>query len=166
METIKLWNCVPGRNEEEPVLEYYPAVNKSSKATVVIFPGGGYSVRAPHEGKGYAEYFNTLGISAFVCEYRVFPHSHPLPLLDARRAVQYVRANAEKYGINPDMIGVMGSSAGGHLAATVSTVFDSFDDVLTKKDEIDTVDFIPNFQILCCSVISVKGLGHIGGRDN
>lgn len=166
METIKLWNCVPGKNEEEPVLEYYPAVNKSSKATVVIFPGGGYSVRAPHEGKGYAEYFNTLGISAFVCEYRVFPHSHPLPLLDARRAVQYVRANAEKYGINPDMIGVMGSSAGGHLAATVSTVFDSFDDVLTKKDEIDTVDFIPNFQILCYPVISLKGFGHIGSRDN
>ena len=115
METIKLWKNIPGYCEEEPVLEFYPAVKKTSDAAVVIFPGGGYHTRAPYEGQGYAEYFNTLGMNAFVCEYRVKPHSHPLPLLDARRAVQYVRYNAEKFGINPEKIGVIGSSAGGIL---------------------------------------------------
>lgn len=166
METIKLWNNIPGMCEEEPVLEYYPAVRKTSKAAVVIFPGGGYRHRAPHEGQGYAQYFNALGMDAFVCEYRVFPHSHPLPLLDARRAVQFVRANAEKYGIDPEKIGVMGSSAGGHLAATVSTVFDRFDEVLDEKDEIDEVDFIPDFQILCYPVIALCGFGHQGSKNN
>lgn len=166
MEKIKLWENVPGLCEEEPVLEFYPAVKKTSNATVVIFPGGGYHFRAPHEGQGYAEYFNTLGMNAFVCEYRVAPHTHPLPLLDARRAVQYVRYNAEKFGIDPNKIGVMGSSAGGHLAATVSTVFDSFDNVLANKDEIDSVDFIPNFQILCYPVIALSGFGHIGSKNN
>lgn len=166
METLKLWNNIPGNCEEEPVLEYYPAVRKSCKTTVVIFPGGGYSVRADHEGQGYAEFFNTLGIDAFVCQYRVAPHTHPLPLLDARRAVQCVRTNAEKYGIDPDKIGVMGSSAGGHLAATLCTLFEEFDGVLTNKDEIDEVDYIPNFQILCYPVIALIGFGHQGSKNN
>ncbi len=166
MEKIKLWENIPGFCEEEPVLEFYPAVKKTSNATVVIFPGGGYHFRAPHEGQGYAEYFNTLGMNAFVCEYRVAPHTHPLPLLDARRAVQFVRYNAEKFGIDPNKIGVMGSSAGGHLAATVSTVFDSFDDVLTVKDEIDKIDFVPDFQILCYPVIALSGFGHVGSKNN
>ena len=166
METIKLWENVPGMCEEEPVLEFYPAVKKTSDATVVIFPGGGYHFRAPHEGQGYAEYFNTLGMNVFVCEYRVAPHRHPLPLLDARRAVQYVRYNAEKFGISPEKVGVMGSSAGGHLAATVSTCFDDFSCVLEAKDEIDAVDFIPNFQILCYPVIGLKSFGHVGSMKN
>lgn len=166
METIKLWNNIPGLCEEEPVLEYYPASRKLSDATVVIFPGGGYRVRAVYEGKDYAQFFNTLGMNAFVCEYRVAPHTFPLPLLDARRAVQYVRYNAEKFGIDSNKIGVMGSSAGGHLAATVSTVFESFDNALTNKDEIDKVDFIPDFQILCYPVIALSGFGHIGSKNN
>lgn len=166
MEKIKLWENIPGMCEEEPVLEFYPAIKKTSDATVVIFPGGGYHFRAPHEGQGYAEYFNTLGMNAFVCEYRVAPHCHPLPLLDARRAVQYVRFNAEKFGINPEKIGVMGSSAGGHLTATISTLFDKFDDVLVNKDEIDYVDSIPNFQILCYPVIALKEYGHLGSMKN
>lgn len=166
MEQIKLWENIPGNCEEEPVLEFYPAVKKSSDATVVIFPGGGYHCRAPHEGQGYAEFFNTLGMNAFVCEYRVAPHRHPLPILDARRAVQYVRFNAEKFGINPEKVGVMGSSAGGHLAATVSTYFKNFDNVLSVKDDIDSVNYIPNFQILCYPVISLKDYGHMGSKKN
>lgn len=166
METIKLWENIPGMCEETPVLEYYPAVKKTEKTAVVIFPGGGYGMRAPHEGKGYAEFLNTLGIDAFVCQYRVKPHCHPLPLLDARRAVQYVRANAQKYDIDPKKIGVMGSSAGGHLAATLCTVFECYDDVLVSKDKIDEVDFIPDFQILCYPVIALSGFGHQGSKDN
>ena len=85
METIKLWENTPGLCLEEPVLEYFPAQKRISDATVVIYPGGGYGMRAPHEGKGYAEYFNAIGMDAFVCEYRVSPHRFPLELLDARR---------------------------------------------------------------------------------
>lgn len=161
------WESVPGMCKEDPILEYYPTEeNKNDKTAVVIFPGGGYHIRAPHEGKGYAEYLNTLGIDAFVCEYRVTPNFYPLPLLDARRAVQYVRANAEKFGINPKKIGVMGSSAGGHLAATLCTVFDIYDNVLLNKDKTDEVDFIPNFQILCYPVISLKDFGHQRSKNN
>ena len=172
METIKLWENVPGLCQFTPVLEYYPAekqpmISKKIDCTVVIFPGGGYMHRAEHEGKGYAEFFNSIGMDAFVCQYRTVPHSFPLPLMDARRAVQYVRFNAEKYGISPDKIGVMGSSAGGHLAATVSTNYDDFSSSLEKPDEIDKVDFIPNFQILCYPVISFDdSFGHIGSKNN
>ena len=152
--------------EEEPVLEYYPAEVKKSKSTVVILPGGGYRGRAKHEGEGYAKYFNSLGMDAFVCQYRVAPHRFPLPLMDARRAVQYIRFNAEKYGVDPDAIGIMGSSAGGHLAATVCTLLDDFNDELNVPDRIDKVDYIPNFQILCYSVIKLEGFGNVGSGNN
>ena len=88
MQTFKMWDKTPGLCLEEPVLEYFPAENKITGATVVIYPGGGYGMRAEHEGKGYAEYFNSIGMDAFVCEYRVSPHRFPLELLDARRAVR------------------------------------------------------------------------------
>ena len=121
MTTYKMWDNVPGTCLEEPVLEYFPAENKKSDATVVILPGGAYEVRAVHEGAGYAEYFNSIGMDAFVCEYRVKPHKFPLPLLDARRAIRYVRAHAAEFGIDPAKVAVMGSSAGGHLAGLAST---------------------------------------------
>jgi acetyl esterase/lipase len=171
MEIFNLWENVPGMCEFTPTLEYYPAkyysgVSKKAETTVVIFPGGGYGMRAEHEGKGYADYFNAIGMDAFVCQYRVSPHRYPLPLLDARRAIQFVRYNAEKFGINPEKVGVMGSSAGGHLAAMVSDVYDNFDDVIENKDEIDKIDFIPDFQILCYPVIAIKDFGHIGSGKN
>ena len=89
MKTIQLWETVPGLCEEAPVMEYYPAENKKTDATVVIFPGGGYWMRAEHEGKGYAEYLNSIGMDAFVVQYRCRQHHFPLPLLDARRGVRY-----------------------------------------------------------------------------
>ena len=110
METIKLWETIPGRCDVEPKFEYYPAENKITTATVVILPGGGYTYLAEHEGKGYAEFFNSIGMDAFVCSYRVSPHKFPLPLLDARRAMRVVRFNAEKFGIDPDRIAIIGSS--------------------------------------------------------
>lgn len=171
MEIFNLWENVPGMCEFTPTLEYYPSVHcssisKKSETTVVIFPGGGYGMRAEHEGKGYADFFNAIGMDVFVCQYRVSPNRYPLPLLDARRAVQFVRYNAEKFGINPEKIGVMGSSAGGHLAAMVSNVYDNFDDVIENKDEIDKIGFIPDFQILCYPVIALKDFGHIGSGKN
>ena len=122
-QIIKLWESeVPGYiGGELPMLTYYPSENKKGNGTVIICPGGGYCKRAPHEGEGYAKYLNSIGLDAFVVDYRVDPNRFPYPLLDARRSVRYVRKNAEKFGIDPNKIAIMGSSAGGHLAALTST---------------------------------------------
>lgn len=167
MTTIQLWDKVPGKCEEVPVLEYYPAENKVTDATCVICPGGGYAMRAQHEGKGYAEYFNSIGMDAFVCEYRVSPHRFPLPLLDIRRSIRYVRAHAAEYGVNPDKVAVMGSSAGGHLAALVSTYTAPID--FEDIDELDKICPIPNASILCYPVIHLPdetNIAHVGSYKN
>ena len=150
MTSYQLWEKTPGMCEEIPVIEYYPAENRISDATVVIYPGGGYGMRAPHEGKGYAEYFNSVGMDAFVCEYRVYPHLFPLPLLDARRAVRWVRHHATEFGLDPHKVAVMGSSAGGHLAGMVSTYTAPID--FEDIDEIDRENPIPDATILCYTV--------------
>ncbi len=147
METFKMWETL----EDSPVIEYYRSENRKTDAAVVVFPGGGYCFRAPHEGEGYALYLNSIGIDAFVCEYRVFPNRFPVELLDARRAVRFVRANSEKFGIDPAKVSVMGSSAGGHLAALVSTYLDPIDG--EGVDETDTFPFLPDATILCYAVI-------------
>ena len=164
MKSITLWENVPGYIDglEAPVLEYYPAENKKGNGAVVIFPGGGYCHRAKHEGEGYAVFFNELGLDAFVLQYRVAPYRFPLPLLDARRAIRYVRANAEKYGIDPEKIAVMGSSAGGHLAATASTYTDAIEG--EGVDELDSVNCMPSAQILCYPVTDFNS--HNGSYKN
>ncbi len=168
MEIINMWNSVAGECQTEPILEYYPTtiINNSPKTAVVIFPGGAYRGRAVYEGQGYAHFFNSLGIDAFVCQYRVCPHSYPLSLLDARRAVQYIRYNCEKLDINPEKIGVIGSSAGGHLIASLCNIYDDFSDYFVKKDEIDETEYMPNFHILCYPVITFKDFGHQGSKEN
>ena len=126
MEIIQLWDEIPGYEEghHSPYLKYFRSENKKGNGTVVILPGGGYAMRAAHEGDGYAELLNGFGLDCFVLEYRVSPTRFPYPLLDARRAMRYVRANAEKYGIDPQKIAIMGSSAGGHLAAALGSLWD------------------------------------------
>lgn len=148
-----------------PTLTYYAPTEKKSDACVVIFPGGGYTWRAPYEGDGYAKFFQENGIASFVCDYRVKPESLPRPLLDARRAVRYARANAEKYGYSPDKILVMGSSAGGHLASLVSTYRGELDG--EEGDSLRDVNPTPNGTILCYAVIDMAGEhAHIGSRNN
>lgn len=161
---MNLWEKVPGSCTEVPVIEYYPAAQKKTSAAMVIFPGGGYAMRAEHEGKGYAELFNRMGMDAFVVEYRVAPHHFPLPLLDARRGIRWVRAHAEGYGIDPNRIGAIGSSAGGHLTSLLCTYLEPLE--LENQDQIDTFDFLPNAQILCYPVIALKDYGHIGSGEN
>lgn len=162
MEKFKLWDVIPGDYTEEPDIEYYKAENKKGGGAVVIFPGGGYCARAEHEGKGYAEFLNSIGLDAFVVQYRVRPKYFPLPLADARRSVRWVRHNAKKFGIDKDKIAVMGSSAGGHLAALVSTYRQPIE--FENTDEIDREDYIPNYQILCYPVINFSDLSicHVG----
>ena len=120
MEKFKMWDNIPGTYTDEPDIEYYKAEDKKGDGAVIIFPGGGYVARAEHEGKGYAQYLNSIGLDAFVVQYRVNPHKFPLPLVDARRSVRWVRHNADKFGINPNKIAVMGSSAGGTDFLTMS----------------------------------------------
>ena len=158
MESLRLWEGdIPGYIEgaDIPTIHYYPAKERKGDGCVVIYPGGGYCKRAAHEGQGYAEFLNENGVDAFVVDYRVKPTYFPYPLLDARRAVRYVRANAEKYGIDPEKIAVMGSSAGGHLAALVSTYKGKIDG--EGVDALDEVDPMPNMQILCYPVLDING---------
>lgn len=149
-----------------PVIKYYKPEHKRSDSAVVIFPGGGYEFRAPHEGDGYAEFFAQNGIAAFVVEYRVAPHSFPLPLMDARRAMRFVRYNAPKFGIDKNRVAAMGSSAGGHLAALLSTYTADIEG--ESADKMDAENFRPDAQILCYPVINLcnMDIAHIGSGDN
>ena len=166
MEKImKLWDGeVPGyiEGEEIPALTYYPAENKRGDGTVLIFAGGGYRGRAAHEGEGYARFLNENGIDAFVLDYRVVPYRFPCSLLDARRAIRLIRDGAEEFGIDPEKIAVMGSSAGGHLAALVSTYKERVEG--EGVDEIDEICAMPNAQILCYPVLEIYG--HPGSFSN
>ncbi len=168
-EPIKapLWDNTPGLCEEVPQITYYPAADKKTDAAVVIFPGGGYGGRANHEGAGYAEFLNLAGVDAFVVDYRVSPHRFPLELLDARRSVRFVRHNAARFGVNPDKILVMGSSAGGHLAAMLCTYTEPID--FEGLDDTDAESYMPNAQILCYPVIcspNPEGVTHEGSYEN
>ena len=158
-QRFKLWD------DSDIEIVYYKSLHKSSNGTIVILPGGGYARCCAHEGENYAQLFNTFGMDAFVIDYRTSPNRFPLPLLDARRAVRFVRANAEKFGIAPDKIAVMGSSAGGHLAALLSTYYEPIDG--EGVDELDNVDYLPNAQILCYPVISSdEAISHQGSYKN
>ena len=163
IETFDLWNNVPGMCEEVPKITAYIPEVKDSEGAVVIFPGGGYGARAKHEGDGYGRFLAEKGITAFVVDYRVSPHRFPCQLLDARRGVKFARFYAAKYGIDKNKIAVMGSSAGGHLAALASTYFDEIE-CEVMQDEIEKEDFIPDAQILCYPVIRIlgKGIAHFG----
>ncbi|MCR5485006.1 MAG: alpha/beta hydrolase [Clostridiales bacterium] len=167
METFKLWENTPGMCVEEPVITYYKPEKKTKEYSVVILPGGGYACRADHEGVGYAEFLNSYGITAFVVDYRVSPHRFPLPLLDARRAMRFVRKNAEKFDVDPGKTAIMGSSAGGHLAAMLSTYTDGIE--FEGADDTDGFPFVPNAQILCYPVIcppSAGDISHFGSYEN
>lgn len=151
---MKLWQG----GEHPTTINYYKPENKCTDVCVLIFPGGGYSFRAEHEGKGYAEFLAKNGVSSFVVDYRVTPDYFPLPLLDARRAVRFVREHASEYGVNPHKIFVMGSSAGGHLAAMLSTYTAKIEG--EGVDATDDIDFLPDGQILCYPVILCPEAGN------
>lgn len=146
MQSFNLWN-----KNTDVTVDYYEPYKKASDVAVIIFPGGAYHHLAAHEGEGYAHMLNTFGISAFVVNYRVSPNLFPLPLLDARRAVRFVRKNASDFKIDKNKVLVMGSSAGGHLAALLSTYLK---DIGEPADELLIESFLPNGQILCYPVIS------------
>ena len=165
MEVIQLpeGRFVPAGSAEVPYLEPYLAPGASS--AVIVFPGGAYAIRAAHEGEPIARWLNSIGVSAFVLQYRVAPHRHPAPLSDAQRAVRLVRLHAKDWGIRPDRIGVLGFSAGGHLAATISTHWDRGD--AAARDPVERESCRPDAAILCYPVISLTApYAHQGSRNN
>ena len=158
-------------NVQEPTIEVYlPTRQISTGKAVVIFPGGGYGILAyDWEGTDFAKWLNSQGIAGIVVKYRL-PKSESLtdpkevPLLDAQRAIRLVRHHAEEWKINPSQIGVMGFSAGGHLASTLSTQYTH--EVQRSKDDLDTISARPDFSILVYPVISFRDASaHSGSRN-
>ncbi len=166
--TIPLRPGVPtGASGPAPTLTLYrPSADRASGAAMVVCPGGGYGGLAEHEGKPIAEWFNSLGITAVVLKYRLGPQNHhPAMLDDASRAIRTTRANATAWGIDPRRVGIIGFSAGGHLAATAATHFDAGDP--TASDPIDRLSSRPDRLILLYPVISMRaGITHNGSRQN
>lgn len=158
-----------GKDESDtPTLRVYlPPKETATGAGVVVCPGGGYGILAmDHEGTQVAKWFNRIGVAGFVLRYRHAPkYRHPTPLEDAQRAVRFVRANAEKFGVARNRVGVMGFSAGGHLASTAATHFDRGKPA--ANDSIDRESCRPDFAILCYPVISMtEPFGHGGSKKN
>ena len=160
--------AVGAEDADKPSLTIYPAPEKSAVPTaVIVFPGGGYGFLAKdHEGDQIARWLNSLGIQAFVLQYRIAPRYHyPAPLLDAQRAIRFVRAHAAAYRIAPGRIGIWGFSAGGHLASTAGTHFDAGD--AHAADPIDRLSSRPDFMILAYPVISfTTPYTHAGSLHN
>lgn len=162
--TNRLWTeTVPFLSSEDeftPTIVPYLLDRKDKHGAIIIFPGGGYQHRADHEGEPIAKWLNTLGISAFVLNYRVSPSRHPASLADAKRAIRYVRHYAEEWFIDPQKIGILGFSAGGHLASTASTHL--LEECYESTDTIDQESSRPNIAILCYPVISFTHYYHEG----
>jgi acetyl esterase/lipase len=167
-----LWpSGAPGALGDEPkdkptLIIYLP--EKPSGAGIVVCPGGGYGHLAmDHEGHQIAEWLNEHGIAAFICDYRHRNkgYGHPAPLQDAQRAIRTVRSRAEEFGVKPDRIGILGFSAGGHLASTAVTHFDAGD--AQADDAAMRASSRPDFGILCYPVIAFdRPFTHKGSQRN
>ncbi len=171
-ETVRLWEgdapLAQGKTDADiPTLTLYrPAEDKANGAAIVVCPGGGYGSLAPHENKPIAEWLAANGITSVVLKYRLAPrYHHPSMLNDAQRAVRYVRAHAEKWKIDPKRIGILGFSAGGHLASTAATLFDEGNP--NAADLIDRISSRPDLAILLYPVITMEEpFTHFGSRKN
>lgn len=140
--------------DDNPAISLYLPASHQLTAGVIICPSGDYmSMSLDRDGRQVAEWLNKLGIAAFVLRYRLAPtYRYPVPLLDAQRAVRYVRANASLYNLAAGKIGIMGFSAGGHLASMVATHFDT--SRTPASDGIDRMSSRPDFLILAYPLIS------------
>src|SRR5947199_10557305 len=150
---IVLWpDGAPGALGRAPedvpdLTPYLPPRERATGAAVVVCPGGGYQHLADHEGRPVAEWLNTLGVAAFVLKYRIGPrYHHPAMLQDAARALRTVRARAAEWGVDPARIGILGFSAGGHLASTLGTHFDAGS--ASAADPVERASSRPDLLIL------------------
>jgi len=171
-ETVLLWpagtpDALGGEEADTPCLLVFPAPSDKATGTgIIVCPGGGYSGLAmDHEGHQVADWLNANGISAFILRYRVAPYRHPVPLKDAQRAIRTVRRNARAWRIEPDRLGILGFSAGGHLASTAATHFEQGN--AQADDPIERMSSRPDFAVLIYPVVTMDGpFGHKGSRAN
>lgn len=171
--TKRLWEeKAPGAlgeaDEDKPALTLYPSSESHHPgAAVIVMPGGSYGWLATnHEGRQVANWLNAMGVTAFVLKYRLGPrYHHPVELGDAQRAIRLVRARAKEFSVDPNKIGVLGFSAGGHLASTTITHFDAGN--VQAADPVDRVSCRPDFAVLAYPVISLTAeYAHRGSREN
>lgn len=172
---VRLWpEGAPGakgqEDKDQPFMFVWPAAKeKANGAAFVVCPGGGYGgLAADHEGKQVAKWLNGLGVSSFVLHYRLGSqgYHYPIQLMDVQRAIRHVRANAKGYGIDPNRIGIVGFSAGGHLTSMAATLFDEKPAGATN-DEVDQVSARPDVAAPTYPVISmIDSFGHMGSRKN
>ncbi|MEN4761795.1 alpha/beta hydrolase [Chryseobacterium sp. C39-AII1] len=155
--------------QEAELFVFLPAKEERKSMAIIIIPGGGYHhLTYDLGGYSYAKWLNTLGISAFVLNYRL-PTSPDLkqreiaPLQDIQAAIKLIRKNAAQYGISPEQIGVLGTSAGGHLAAMASNISTDYTEL---KGDLSTISTIPNFAVLVSPVIDLGEFAHKGSRVN
>jgi acetyl esterase/lipase len=172
-QNIPLWQGpAPGalgtQDTDIPVITaFLPRTMAANTPAVIVCPGGGYvSLASNHEGRQVASYLNSLGIAAYVLRYRLGPrYHHPIELGDAQRAIRMLRANASAWRIDASRIGIMGFSAGGHLAMSASTLFDAGDP--GAADPIDRAGSRPDFSVLGYPVISMtESWTHQGSKNN
>lgn len=166
-EVIRLWEGdAPGAKGKEdkdiPTLTIYRP-DKPNGASVVLTPGGGYHAVSEYEGTGNALYLNQFGITAFVLKYRIAPdYQHPCMLQDAQRAIRLVRYHAKEWGLDPSRVGVMGGSAGGHMACMAAVHGEPAQDKVL--DPIDRLSSRPDVAILCYAVITMMGNEFVPGQ--
>ncbi|MFN4873775.1 MAG: alpha/beta hydrolase [Akkermansiaceae bacterium] len=171
-EPLPLWEGkAPGALGETPkdiptLTPFLPEKPAAARAAMVICPGGGYGGLADHEGSHYAKFLNEHGIAAFVLKYRLGSsgYRHPIMLNDAARAVRMVRARATEWNIDPTKVGIMGSSAGGHLTSTLLSHFDAGN--AEAADPIDRQSSRPDLGVLCYAVITMGEFTHKGSKKN
>jgi len=169
---MRLWTgAAPGALGQDsvdiPTISLYrPSGSTATGAAIVVCPGGSYTMLADHEGHTIAVWLNSIGITAAVLKYRLGPrYHHPVELQDVTRAMRTLRARAAEWGIDPRRIGIMGFSAGGHLASTIATHFDAGDP--GSADPIERVSSRPDLAVLAYPVISMTdGITHQGSRRN
>jgi acetyl esterase/lipase len=166
--TLPLWEGTPPAMKIDdgfrPALTTCLLKTEVPLGAVIVVPGGGYAGRAEHEKWPIADFFNKAGLHAFVLDYRVSPHRHPEPLMDAQRAIRMVRQKAAEWKVKPDKIAILGFSAGGHLTASSGVFFEA-----GKSDSPDPVERVssrPDALVLCYPVISSKDFGHRGSFEN
>ncbi|HEX2912458.1 MAG TPA: alpha/beta hydrolase [Chloroflexia bacterium] len=164
--TLNLWPDreleTEGANAGCPSLTPYLLDEAGPHPAIMVIPGGGYMRRADHEGEPIARWLNSIGVAAFVLNYRVAPFGYPAQLQDAQRAIRLVRYHAQEWRVDPQRLGVLGFSAGGHVASTAGTHYTAGEPQAT--DPVERLSSRPDLMVLCYPVITMGAHAHQGSR--